>query len=330
MSSPRPIFRQLTFFLLAVLLPSAVLLSFGVVLLRQENELNERRLEELEAFAVRQYGDSLFQTLERAASAVPDSGWTRWSDTSPSLLIIGHAGDGALTPRPARLASNWNALRDNDFDSFFRSTLQSSMGGGSIPDAISRYERRLAREDDPARRARLELAISLSLSRLGASADKWDLRLLDLPSTVADEYGLPFAYYGAQRLLERGASLDKVRERLRQDLTGSDWIPSDAWITLRDLVEMAGMTSAADSLGLAELLEEHRLARLAAERPLLLAQNGSPGPSWFPLPGDEWLIRRIPLSGEAPVVAVPVSSLQPPGGSALVEVYRGGASEPDE
>gem|GEM_PF-2584480 len=46
MASPRPIIRQLVFFLLAVMLPSAVLLSFGVVLLRQETELNERRLEE--------------------------------------------------------------------------------------------------------------------------------------------------------------------------------------------------------------------------------------------------------------------------------------------
>lgn len=43
MASPRPIIRQLVFFLLAVMLPSAVLLSFGVVLLRQETELNEPR-----------------------------------------------------------------------------------------------------------------------------------------------------------------------------------------------------------------------------------------------------------------------------------------------
>ena len=72
MSSPRPILRQLTFFLLAVLLPSTVLLSFGVVLLRQENELNERRLEEGRTFLARAVGDSLFQALEAAYRTPPD------------------------------------------------------------------------------------------------------------------------------------------------------------------------------------------------------------------------------------------------------------------
>ena len=69
-----PITRQFIFFVLAVMLPSSLLLAFGVVLMRQENELAARRMEETRSSVAREAADSLLKTLEDTYSAVEPNG----------------------------------------------------------------------------------------------------------------------------------------------------------------------------------------------------------------------------------------------------------------
>lgn len=334
MASPRPIIRQLTFFLLAVLLPSTVLLSFGVVLLRQESELNERRLEEGRTFLARAVGDSLFQALE-AAYRTPLDGKAKWTATQPPLLILGESIDGQLSLfRDEPVQAAMLALRSDGFGDFLRSTELQERDRSQLGAVINQYERRWRQESDSVRMGFLELRIAraMSMAGLDQGADEWDLRLLGRPSSITDEYGAPLALYAAFRLLNRERMLDAVQNRVRKDLSSSEWLPPAALIELRDQMAMEGLDglwNRSDSLMLARISGEQDLASFAHARSVLLMQNASTGASWLPVPGTDWLIRRLPLMGTAPVAAVRLSDLLPPG-SAVVDIRRGRAQEPSE
>jgi signal transduction histidine kinase len=314
----KPIIRRLIFFLMAVLLPSAVLLSFGVVLLKQENELNERRLEELRTFAARDLSDSLFQVLESAYGRI-DQPQERYSDSSPPLLVLGRSVDGRITfARDDILAGSTNTVLDADFQQFLRETAREELSGAQLGNVISKYEQRLSRTSSPEQIAFLELRIARVLEKVSlpeASLD-WDLRLLAHPSSVVDEYGLPFAYYAADRLIRSELNNGPVLSRLQEDLHSPDWLSSDAVLFLTDLLTSFSPLGRADSVALSETSEEHTVAALLEERTVLLQQNGTHGPSWFVLPDSPWLVRRINTQGEEWIAAVHLSELQPlPGGS---------------
>ena len=72
MDRPR-YFRQLFFFLLAVLLPSAVLVAFGVLFLAQERQLAANRADEEQAASARDAGRLIEEALAGLADEASDS-----------------------------------------------------------------------------------------------------------------------------------------------------------------------------------------------------------------------------------------------------------------
>ena len=313
MASPRPIIRQIVFFLLAVMLPSAVLLSFGVVLLRQETELNERRLDELRTFAARDVGDSLFQALEAAYRAPTEAG-QRWTDTDPPLLVLGTMQDGALALSRDAMTS---AAPAADFQEFLRGAQQEARQGAGISAAIRRLESRLASDEDPGHQAWLTWQISMLMGQAGLPAvNEWDTRLLSLPTDVTDEFGMPWAYFGAERLMQRGHAIDSVRSRVMEDLERPSWISPAALRYLDDPL-MTLLPDTASTKAFDRLEHEHAIADWVERRPLILALNPAVGVSWLPVPGTDWLLRRVDLTGERRVAAVRLGDIQPVAGGAV-------------
>lgn len=318
MVSPRPIIRQLMFFLLAVLLPSTVLLSFGVVLLRQETELGERRLDELRTFAARDVGDSLFQALEAAYRTDAEPG-ERWTETDPPLLVVGTMNDGALALSRDAMISNAPSA---DFQEFLRTTQLEVRQGAGVSAAIRRLETRMRSDGDPVHQAWLTWQMSMFMGRAGLDAvQEWDMRLLATPTEVTDQFGMPWAYFAAERLMQRGNTQEAIRDRVRMDVMRSTWISSAALRYLDDpLMSLVSDSAAARAFEAMEA--EHVIADWVEQRPLILAQNPTLGVSWLPVSGTDWVLRRVDVAGEHRVAAARLSDLKPLPGGAVRAVAR--------
>lgn len=296
---PKPTYRQSAFFMLAVLLPSAVLLSFGVVLVRQEAELNSLRLEDVRTFAARDVADSLFQALELAATSVGDP-FSKYSDSAPRLLRLGTSRDGSHTFfRNAPVEQGIESILEPGFQEFLRVTDREVLIASQIAATIGKYESRLARESDPARQAFLELRIARALDKVGASeaSTKWDRKLLARPSAVTDEYGNPMAYYAALRLSKDASHADTIADRLQQDLTDDNWMSSAALLFLDDLVSI-------ETSDFRQIREEQALIDFLEDRPALMQQTELAGASWFALNDLPWVIRRVAIQDIHSLVAV--------------------------
>ncbi len=228
--------------------------------------------------------------------------------TTPALLILGnlHVGATILLSRPDAEREG-HPLLEPGFQDFLRRTTLAERNEGNIGLTIRRYETRLNSEESPERRAFLELRISRALERTGLrdAARDWDRRLLQTPSSVTDEFGLPIAYYVAEQLINTNGYRDEAATRLRVDLVGGEWISTDAHSYLADMMQQAGMSTSADSISLSVLEEEHRLAKYLSDRPSLLLRESATDPVWVAVPEQLWLVRTTDGFTESqPLVAV--------------------------
>jgi signal transduction histidine kinase len=218
--------RQLILFLAALMLPSAVIAALGWRIIAQDREIAARRL-----------ADDLARTKEEISRAV-----LARLDQFKLQLIAGTAQDG-VPPAPHdpiviftagligdQLLFPWDIeagperfrqrIGEGGFASRILEGRRIELVQGKYEEAAAMYGAALqiATNDSQRVLARSWLARALSRTRATARARALDLDLLKLPSDVADEEGVPFAYYSAGRLAQ-GEDGREVLVRLGQDLT---------------------------------------------------------------------------------------------------------------
>lgn len=326
--------RQIGLFLIAIILPSAVLVALGVRMIGQERELAEKRLADDRRRAVAQIRQDLLAKLEtikfEELTALTDheAGGPSRSYVNPAVALVALIEDNQVvlpweagnTVQTAR-----TQLADAAFARLIRQGQRAELGARDFSSSIELYSRAVeaARHATQSGYARLLLARALSSAGRDRDARAHYRRLLALPSGVTDEHGVPLGLYAAARLLDAKRDHQLVLDRLAGELEPPAWLAPATAYMLRDLVsalietapDSAMRSEASDVLNrvLGEIhLTEQALA-LQRDFPRLAlgyaaAENGTAEPRWAPFGGGEWLVSATSSLGALPQAVVAVTA----------------------
>jgi len=326
--------RDVVLFLVALILPTTVLVVLGFRMIDQERTLAETRATgELQRAVgkIRQHLLGHLEQIKLEELEALDPGVERSGGHAylyPEVELIARVEDG-------RVVLPWDGERRG-------AVVRRLLGAGSFAGwlqqgARAEYRRRDYRTAIEAYRRALELAehptqagyARLSLARTFASAEQEDeawaqyRQLLALPPDIADEHGIPMALYAARRLLDSGHDERLVFDRLHAEIDTSAWMPPAAAYMRCDLLDLL-VATASDSLireGAGDLREA--VARWIPGSELLLAlqreyttlglQYARPlrdslEPRWVPFGQGAWLVSAGSLREERSGVVLAVNA----------------------
>lgn len=303
--------RQVLLFLLGVLVPGTMLLAFGVMLVRQESELSERRDADALSIRARTLSDDLGAWLDGAHAVMTDSVRVGTSARYPAgegLLFLGAYENGTYVAASSQSASQ-HPLAQPAHSAFTQTVQRREFANRDRSGAIRSLGRRLDAETDSTRRAdlRVRLARALFASDRPIEATAQARLALGQGPEIDDEYGTPLALYAADLLLEQ-QRLGGVCDHLSDLSRTPDWLTEAAAQYVSDLATRA--ECAAGSLTVDALLDETVVAsRAEALGDRLIADRTSE--RWVAL-DDDWLLRKVDGDRREPepVVAIRVADLR--------------------
>ena len=315
--------RQVFLFLVAVLFPSAVLVALGLRMIEQERELAEQRVADNRRRAVSSVRDALRSELLRIQiTTLADSGWSRSATRAyahPSVRLVARVENGEVVPPWEAGQAAQISLMQEDFVGAIARGERAEFGQGDLHAAIELYRgaARAAQDDFQLGYAQLLLARALTSAGRARDAEQLYETLLALPSPIADDLGLPLAFYAANVLLGSGRSLEDVYDRVRREIDARIWHGPAAAYLLRDIV--AGATHAlGDSVAVVEareladrlqqeiadverVLELQRQFLTLALRPNSEATVGATA-RWVLFGEDQWLVTVAPTEAGSDAV----------------------------
>ncbi|NNE69863.1 MAG: hypothetical protein HKN29_05805, partial [Rhodothermales bacterium] len=227
--------RHLIWLALGVLVPGAVLLALGIMLVRQETELEQRRGADEEALRSRMVADSLQRGLEAAAAGLEANASTRRYPAERTLLHLGAVvQDRYEPPRPAP----HDAWGDPGLDRLLRQADQL-FNRGRYTAAIRSYRQRLDTDTDSSRiallhhlTARAAIAGGDTIAAVASATEA-----LLAKAAFRDDFGPPIAFYAADFLLSHGLADGQVCEVLSSAVTGRDWLELSHYRYAEELME---------------------------------------------------------------------------------------------
>ena len=300
--------RQAVLFLLVLAAPCLVLTGLGLQVSRQESQLAERRAGEDRQRRLAQFRGDLLGALERVkhqAAAGRESG---------AAVLVAAVRDGRLVL----------PFEDDAHAVQFRQSLQSTAFGARIRQAEHEelVTRNFAKAAEQCRAAITESRrpwerayAGLLLARSQQKAGRQDEALaqyravLNSPTDLTDEYGIPIALYASAPLLESGADRGQVAQVIRTLATDFGRMPSPALSMIREM---------ADKAAAPELLPElNRLVRgreqaeaLQADFARVLPRLQADDAAWIPYGEAPWLLSLAAgASREPALVAVSLGRL---------------------
>ena len=313
--------RQVVLFLVAVVLPSAVLVVLGIRLISQQREIQRSRLADDRRAALSEAGSLVLAELEDVEALILGALEESLSLPSrdyphPGVRFVARIEDGrVLLPweeNPSVVEAR-RALSDPDFAQRIRDGQRAELGRGDLASASQTYQDAIRdfRSETQRAFARMLLARSLAVDGRTEVAEQAYVELLATPGSVVDEHGVPFALYAASRLREWEVASEEVTRRLQSEVELGDWRSPSTLYLLRDLLSADGRTPVA--------LDEERIeleSALAVQRDYSLLvtsrsppnRNGQPAPAWFGIGPGDWLAKVIGPAGAEPTAVVAVSA----------------------
>ena len=210
--------RQVLLFLIAIILPCAVLVILGLRLVAQERELREnRRGDEQRSLAV-QLRRELSAHLDRMALQEASARLAEPSRSnlreyqSPAVVLVTSVSDGYLVlpwerdPRPARFR---RMLGQEEFGRLVNQGERLEIGAGAPGEAVSFYSEALAAAGDSEQATYVRMLRGRASLAAGKSAEALSdyAAVLASPLDVVDEHGVPLPLYAATRLRHEGGHL---------------------------------------------------------------------------------------------------------------------------
>lgn len=325
--------KQILLFLIAVILPSSVLVFFTTRMIRQERELAEKRARDQRLQLAKEFGQELLEWLERIKLDEVD----RYRNSTASKQSAQYANsDVELTGFVGESGLKWpwefdlsaqeslNLLNSSSFARKIQEGEKAEFAQNSAGQAAELYRRALVSAREPVQQgyARLLLARALrEIDREGSVANYREV--LHLPFDLVDESGIPLALYAADPLLQEGDEGRVVVERIRDRFSARDWIgPPEAYF-VKELLEkiVASQSSqvtsetASTCLRLAvEHIEKIEQA-LALQRDFpdlnLMPVGDDPlrlGPVWVPYGQTRWLVSLAPSDQESATILLAIGA----------------------
>jgi len=324
--------RQVPLFLLAIILPCALLVALGLRMIGQERELAEKRLDDERGRLSGQLRQELSSRLERialqeAAALItqPDRALLSKYE-NPTLVLVARVTDGAIVlpweadSRPQR---SRQLMGEADFARRVSQGEHEELVAGNLEQAVYSYRQALEEADDPVQTAYAQLLLARALAGTDQQSEALAhyRTVLNSSPELVDERGVPFSLYAAVRLLQMGADHQAVLSRLERQVVSPLWLSPPALYLLRSLVstliESASDTATVEASGTLErtiiYLDETEQA-LALQRDFANLRLDSPvGPPagsadaiWVAYGAPTWLVSLAPSVGTQPAIAVVV------------------------
>jgi signal transduction histidine kinase len=317
--------RRIALLLSAVLIPTTVVILLVVRVVRQENELLERRVSEQRREALDQVRRELTARLhalrlEQVNRLIGEAGH-RLPPDSPIVFVAPMVQDHMVlpwedsSPRPSPTAAFARRIAEGEALEFRH---------GDAAGATAAYQQAL----DVARSPWERCSASLSLGRTAwttnpTAAKRTDIGTLTECGDVLDEDGVPVAVYTAERLLTSGHANREVADYVARRASAVPWRSPNERAMLRSLLQKLDEPSAGGPMGTLDA-EARRadqisaLARSVHDRLGRLQRASRSGPgdlSWIGYGTEPWLLTLVsPTSFAAPVLmGVSSRKVVPPG-----------------
>jgi len=320
--------RQVPLFLLAIILPCAVLVALGLRMIGQERELAEKRLSDERGRVTGLIRQELSSRLERIALQEAAALITQPDRAllSKALVLVARVTDGAIVlpweadSRPQR---SRQLMGEADFARRVSRCEHEELVAGNLERAVYSYRQALEEADDPVQTAYAQLLLARALAGTDQQSEALAhyRTVLNSSPELVDEFGVPFPLYAAVRLLQMGADHQAVLSRLERQVDSPLWLSPPALYLLRSLVstliESASDTATVEASGILErtiiYLDETEQA-LALQRDFANLRLDSPvGPPagsadaiWVAYGAPTWLVSLAPSVGTQPAIAVVV------------------------
>jgi signal transduction histidine kinase len=287
--------KRLALFAATVLVPCGLLVVFGCVMIRQDRELAARHAEDQWRAVVQQQQQQRVARLEGMKRGAAEA---FFAGRQPPVDFAALVTDGNIhTP--------WETAKDPM--THLESCEHAEFTGD---DAAACYQRASETVHDARRKALIQLLLGRALSRVhqDSRAVLVNRELLATPFSLADEQGVPFAYYAADRLLGIPAETPVVRSRFRQE-EPSPAAPSAAYL-LKSIGNRLG-DAALQHRAAAAIEFANQVESLEADLPALLPalRRDDPEPVWIEHGPWQISLAKTPESGKELLVGIASSRL---------------------
>lgn len=323
--------RQAAFFLIAIVLPCALLVILTTRMLVQERELAEKRLTDERRRIAADVRQSLLDRvehirLEGTRGAIGDTAH------QPELALLAHTDGGRLVlpwENVARAAAALVALDEARFRDAVRAGERAEFIDARPGEAAAAYARAVAGARLPIQRGAGHLLLARALSKDGRTADADELHrhLLQGDGQAIDEHGIPYGLYAARRLLDApqvaDETIDAIGAAVAGVLTARDLHPAAGYMA-RDVAGLLQKAASPAARGRLDQLNREVAARitdieqaleLQKAFPAALATRRSGGTSptqvWIPFgpEANRWLVHAGDSLAGGAVVAVRADAL---------------------
>jgi signal transduction histidine kinase len=314
--------RSAILFLLAIVLPCAVLAVLTVRLMTTQSELAQKRRADTRRALVASVRAELSSRLERLklhavtrSVAVTDRA-TRENDL---VVLVASLVNGRIRlPWTVEAAADDALFGEGAYTEAIRLGERAEHQRGGIGEAVTAYQQALGLAASPVQTAFAQLALARTLQAAGRARDaaRQDRQLLRTPLSVRDDAGMPFALYAAHRELARsGPNVDyrAVADVLEICLATDPPLPPMALYTVRDLAERVAQRASDVQFGAGVQQFVRALTATSQEREQALSLQDS-------------LAAILPAATSAAVTEVPWVVFGPKETPWLVSASGGGPS----
>ena len=312
--------RQISLFLAAILIPSAVLITFAFRLARQDGELADKHMADQRRDALDQLRRELALRLEtiklqeiNRLSGDPAS-LEAPSVDFPVLFVAPLVQNRLILPweRASQSVMSPPAFTVRMQDGETREFVENDFQGAS-----EAYSQARALSPNPADRCASQLSESRSLTKAAKTSEAAQIyqSMLDECGSVEDADQMSFGLYAAERLMSLNLGARSAEEYIVRRSRSLRWLPPVQAYLMRSLLQSSTSTDAKQALGqLAfEIHDVEQILALASDLNRLsridFPFHVGPGNSVWLAYGDEpWLITMMSTASFAPPVVLAVSS----------------------
>lgn len=334
--------KQIFLFMLAVILPSLVLVAFTLRMINQEKELAQKRMTDERHRLARDFGERLLLRLEKIklqeASALGrgtesngagEPGARREPPepagyVNPEVILVGLAENSRLElpwEFEERIAVSSRLLNQVSFRRMISDGESAEFSTKNPRQAARLYESAMNKSRSPVQKEYAHLAMTRALAKSGQMrrATEHAHKILALPPDICDEFGIPLSFYAAGMLIEESTALDEVAERIKIELESEGWLSPQAAYMLDDLTETLSRKASKGSLqhtisecrgALQTYVQKLEQALALQEDFQALGLTILPGkgsnrdePPWITYGESPWLLSlSLPLSGSRQIL----------------------------